>query len=81
MAHQRAGIRGPAVGNRRPLIVAHHIDVEINESLAGDTRADRAHPVRRVAYGAGKSATGDVKAVLRPARVQQDIAQVVALCA
>jgi len=69
----------PGCRKLAPLILAHHIDIEIDEPLAGNCRADGAHPVRGMAYGTGETCARDMQAVLRPARVRQNISQVMAL--
>lgn len=80
MAHQRAGVRGAGVGDRRASIRSDHVDVEVHQTLAGDGSASCAHAVGGMANRAGEAGV-DVTAVVVPACIGDDVVKVVALAA
>src|SRR5260221_12883517 len=81
VARQRASIRSAIVGNWRRLILADNRDVEIDQPVAGNSRAERTEAMCCVADRAGGTVVRNVAAVLRPTCVGHDVIQVVALCA
>lgn len=69
---QHAGVRDTVVGDGKAAVWRHHVDIEVDEPLAGDGSARSSHAVSRVAGGAAE-AGADVVAVLIPARVLHDL--------
>lgn len=79
MAHQHTSVGGAAIGNRGSLILAHYVDVKIDEPFAGYVCADRTHSMGCVTNRARESVLGDMQAVLGPAGVGQNVGQIMTL--
>src|SRR5580700_7841158 len=75
---QGASVAGAVIGNGSAIVLTHHVDIKIHQTLARYARRHRAHAMSRVASGTGKTILRNVVAVMREAEIIHHIAQVMA---
>lgn len=78
VAGQAARVAGPRIGNGSGSIGGDHIDIKVDEALAGDCSVDAAHAVRGMAGRAGEAVV-NVPGVFAETGVGHDLVWIVAL--
>lgn len=78
MTGQGAGVAGAVIGNRRAIVLTHHVDVKIHQTLAGYPRRNRAHAMSCVARGTREAVLRNVISVMSETEIIHHIAQVMA---
>jgi hypothetical protein len=78
VASQSTSIRRPIVGDRLSPVRRNHLDIKVDQPLAGDVRVRASQTMSRVTYRA-RDALVDMVGVLLKTCIGNDLIQIVAL--